>query len=100
MKIFQKSEKFDFLMFFVFLICTDWSFLRLSGEYILLNTSSLYTDTSKILLIWDVETASFGIAWVKNDPILVNDMKTVFLELLCFRYKLEINDIFMLKTFI
>jgi hypothetical protein len=100
MKIFQKSEKFDFLMFFVFLISTNWSFSRLSGEYILLKTSSLYTDAFKKLLIWDVEPASFGIAWVKNDPIVVNDMKTVFLELLCFRYKLEINNIFMLKTFV
>jgi hypothetical protein len=62
---------------------------------------SVTWEAFKKLLIRDTETTSFGIAWIENDPFVVNDMKNDFSRtILCFRYKLVINNIFMIKTFI
>jgi hypothetical protein len=101
MMIFQKSGKNRLLYLFVLLIFMNRSFPCLSGWYMLLRTSCLYTHAFKKWLVVYEKIPVVGITWVKNDPFIVNDIKRcIFLQLVCFRYKIIFNNLFMQKTFI
>jgi hypothetical protein len=64
--------KADFFLSFVFYIHEVTIFV------FELRALSIYTDSWKKILIRSVETPFFATTWVKNDPFVVNGIKSFF----------------------